>query len=95
MNIIGISCRGYRYHWEIEEYHRDVKTQFHIEGMQLRKFESTQTLYSLVMMNYAEIGKLHYQLLLSISIKTIEKYQSYKDSKQNLSKFTFAKAASN
>lgn len=77
--VVEETFRGYGYRWKIEEYHRHIKYQFHLEDIQLRKIESLRTMLTLVMIAmyliYTEIRSLHNQLLLRSSVKTIEKYR--------------------
>jgi len=77
-DVVEETFRGYGYRWKIEEYHRHIKSQFHLEKIQLRKFESLQTMLSLITiaMNliYSEISCHHQKLLLG-PIKTMEKYK--------------------
>jgi hypothetical protein len=78
-NVVEETIRGYGYRWKIEEYHRHIKNQFHLEDIQLRKFEGLRTMLSILTIAmyliYTEISSLHNQLLLCSPIKTIEKYR--------------------
>ena len=77
--VVEESFRGYGYRWKIEEYHRHIKNQFHLEDIQIRKFEGLRTMLSILTIAmyliYTEISSLHNQLLLCSPIKTIEKYK--------------------
>ena len=41
--VVEETFQGYGYRWKIEEYHRHIKHQFHLENIQLRKIESLPT----------------------------------------------------
>lgn len=79
--VVEETFRGYGYRWKIEEYHRHIKHQFHLEDIQLRKIEGLRTMLSILTIAmyllYTEISSLHHQLLLSSRFKTVEKYRLY------------------
>ena len=77
--VVEETFRGYGYRWKIEEYHRHIKNQFHLEDIQLRQFEGLRAMLSILTIAmyliYTEINSLHNKLLLCSPIKTIEKYR--------------------
>jgi len=80
-DVVEETFRGYGYRWKIEEYHRHIKNQFHLEDIQLRKIEGLRTMLSILTIAmyllYTEISSLHHQLLLGSPVKTVEKYRLY------------------
>jgi len=79
--VVEESFRVYGYRWKIEEYHRHIKNQFHLEDIQLRKIEGLRTMLTILniamYLIYTEISSIHNKLLLCSPIKTIEKYRLY------------------
>lgn len=80
--IVEENFRGYGYRWKIEEYHRHIKSQYHLEDLQIKVFNGLQTMLSVVTIAmyliYKEIESLHMKLLLSSGVKTLQK-EKYKE----------------
>lgn len=70
---------GYGFRWKIEEYHRHVKDQYDLEGIQVLKFNGLQSMMSVVTIAmyllYSQTRDLHDKLIMNSEIKVLEKYQ--------------------
>lgn len=75
--IVEENFRGYGYRWKIEEYHRHIKGQYHLENLQIKIFNGLQTMLSVVTIAmyllYKEIESLHMRLLTSGGVKILQK----------------------
>jgi hypothetical protein len=79
--VIRQCFEGYGLRWKIEEYHRHIKQQYHLEDIQVKKFEGLQSMLSILTVAmhliYREISSLHVKLLLESGIKTLNKGEVY------------------
>lgn len=77
LDVLNQAFKGYGYRWSIEEYHRHVKQEYHLEDTQMRKFTGLQSVLAVltVAMNviYKELSSLHFNLLLDSGIKLLNK----------------------
>jgi len=75
--IVRDVFEGYGKSWHIEEYHRHIKDQFHLENIQLRRYECLRIILMVVTISmyllYTETRSLHHQLLTKNKIKTVAK----------------------
>lgn len=73
--VIKQCFEGYGLRWKIEEYHRHIKQQYHLEDIQVKKFEGLQSMLSILTVAmyliYKEISSMHIKLLLESGIKTL------------------------
>jgi hypothetical protein len=50
--------RGYGHRWKIEQYHRQIKVDFNIEEVQLKRYQALKTLFQLLMITCFFIYKV-------------------------------------
>lgn len=86
MDVVTETFEAYGFRWKIELYHRHIKTQYHLEAIQIRKFEGLQTFLSALTIAmyliYCEISSLHVMLIFKSGIKvwikkTFKSMQNY------------------
>ncbi|MCP4053342.1 MAG: transposase [Mesoflavibacter sp.] len=79
--VIEECFKAYGLRWKIEEYHRHIKQQYHLEDIQVKKFEGLQSMLSILnvamCLIYREISGFHIKLLLESGIKTMNKGSVY------------------
>lgn len=79
--VIKQCFEAYGLRWKIEEYHRHIKQQYHLEDILIQKFEGLQSMLSILTIAmhliYREISALHVKLLLESGIKTLNKESVY------------------
>jgi hypothetical protein len=80
-DVIKQCFEGYGLRWKIEEYHRHIKQQYHLEDIQVKKIEGLQSMLGILTVAmhliYKEISSLHVKLLLESGIKTLNKGTVY------------------
>jgi len=72
---IQLAMKGYQYRWKVEEFHRQIKQDYHLEEIRYQRYEVIQTLGSLlviVMGFLATINTVFIRLLL-FSTRLLEK----------------------
>lgn len=77
--VVRHTFRGYGHRWTIEEYHRHVKEQFHLETIQVQKWTHLQNLVAVLTVAmaylYAALDAWHQRLLVDSGVPILEKYR--------------------
>ncbi|HKK46876.1 MAG TPA: transposase [Balneolaceae bacterium] len=77
--VVRHTFRGYGHRWPIEEYHRHVKEQFHLETIQVQKWAHLQNLVAVLTVAmaylYAALDAWHQRLLVDSGVPILEKYR--------------------
>ena len=70
--------KGYGLRWKIEEYHRHIKQDYKLEGVQLKTFDGLQSMLAVLTvamyMIYKKIRTLHFNLLLDAGYNYLNKH---------------------
>jgi hypothetical protein len=70
--------KGYGLRWKIEEYHRHIKQDYKLEGVQLKTFDGLQSMLAVLSvamyMIYRKIRTLHLSLLLDAGYNYLNKH---------------------
>ena len=70
--------KGYGLRWKIEEYHRHIKQEYRLEGIQMKTFDGLQsmlaTLTIAMFIIYKKIQTLHFSLLLDAGYNYLNKH---------------------
>jgi len=70
--------KGYGLRWKIEEYHRYIKQEYKLEGVQLKTFYGLQSMLAILTvamyMIYNKIRSLHFSLLLDAGYNYFNKH---------------------
>jgi len=79
--VIKQCIEAYGLRWKIEEYHRHIKQQYHLEDIQVKTFDGLQSMLSILTVAmhliYREVSALHNKILLESGIKTLNKESVY------------------
>lgn len=77
--VVRHTFRGYGHRWTIEEYHRHVKDQFHMETIQVQKWTHLQNLMAVMTVTmaylYAALDAWHQRLLVHDKVPILDKYR--------------------
>ena len=79
--VIKQCFEAYGLRWKIEEYHRHIKQQYHLEDIQVKTFNGLQSMLSILTVTmhliYREVSAIHNKILLESGIKTLNKESVY------------------
>ena len=75
--ILQQAFKGYGYRWSIEEYHRHIKQEYHLEEIQMKTYTGLQSILAVltITMNmiYNELKAIHISLLTDSGINFLNK----------------------